>query len=80
MFSEDVIESYIPHSIIKQIEEADDLAISRIIEAVIKRFSRLYPEWEVVFFSLHRDQQKRAEDIKELVKRLEMEEKEDSLG
>lgn len=38
--------------LLEQIEQADDIGISRIIQAVIRRYGRVYPEHEVVFLSL----------------------------
>ena len=35
-----------------RIEEADDCEISEIIRAVIRRYQRVFPDWEVVFYSL----------------------------
>ncbi|MBQ9148043.1 MAG: hypothetical protein IJX69_00570 [Oscillospiraceae bacterium] len=41
--------------VLKQIENADDDAISQIIQAVIRRYKQVYPGWEVVFLSLPLD-------------------------
>ena len=38
--------------LLAQIEQADDIQISRIIRAVIRRYSSVSPEHEVVFLSL----------------------------
>lgn len=38
--------------LLTQIEQADDIGISRIIQAVIRRYGRVYPDHEVVFLSL----------------------------
>ena len=38
--------------LLAQIERADDIQISRIIQAVIRRYSTVYPDHEVVFLSL----------------------------
>lgn len=38
--------------LLAQIEQADDIQISRIIRAVIRRYGIVYPDHEVVFLSL----------------------------
>ena len=50
--------------IIEAIEQADDERISDVIQAVIRRYGQLFPEWEVIFLSVHKDPKLRAKDIK----------------
>ena len=38
--------------IVEEIERADDHAITRIIQAVIRRYGAVYPDQEIVFLSL----------------------------
>ena len=38
-----------------QIEKANDLEINEIIHALIRRYQKVYPGWEVVFLSLPKD-------------------------
>lgn len=38
--------------LLEKVEQADDIGISRIIRAVIRRYSRVFPDHEVVFLSL----------------------------
>ena len=38
--------------IMEEIERADDHAITRIIQAVIRRYGAVYPDQEIVFLSL----------------------------
>lgn len=38
--------------VLTKIAQANDLEISEIIQAVIRRYSRVFPDWEVVFLSL----------------------------
>ncbi len=66
--------------IIKAIQQADDLLISDVINAVIYRYAQLFPEWEVMFLSLHKEPKERAKDIKTHIKFLKRHKKSDSLG
>ncbi len=45
------------------IEQADDLFVSKIIDAVIKRYSLMFPDWEVMFLSYHKEPKVRTRDI-----------------
>ena len=38
--------------IVEEIERADDHTITRIIQAVIRRYGAVYPDQEIVFLSL----------------------------
>ena len=37
------------------IHQADDTQINEIIQAVVKRYARVFPDWEVIFLSLPRN-------------------------
>ena len=37
------------------IEQANDLEIEKIMEAVERRYAIAYPEWDVVYTALHKD-------------------------
>ncbi|MBQ9148040.1 MAG: hypothetical protein IJX69_00555 [Oscillospiraceae bacterium] len=55
-------------TILGWIEQADDDAISQIIQAVIRRYKQVYPGWEVVFLSLPRDNaEERRRQLNELI-------------
>ena len=56
--------------LMKKIEDANTEELSRIVHAVIRRYSVLYPEWEVVFYSLHRDDEQRRKEISGLIQML----------
>lgn len=47
------------NEVIKAIENASDTQINEIINAVTRRYERLYPDWEVVFYSISREPKKR---------------------
>ena len=52
--------------ILKRIETADDFEINEIIEAVRKRFSVAFPDWEVIYLSFPKNdprQRKQTLDI-----------------
>ena len=66
--------------IIKAIQQADDFLIRDVINAVIHRYAQIFPEWEVMFLTLHKEPKARAKDIKAHIKFLKNHEKPDSLG
>lgn len=39
-------------SILKAIEQANDLEINDILDTVIRRYRQVYPDWDIVFLSL----------------------------
>ena len=43
------------NDVLARIEQADDFEISEIIDAVVRRYSVCFPDWEVVFLSFHKD-------------------------
>lgn len=48
--------------LLSRIEKANDLEINEIINAVLRRYKVVYPEWDVVFLSLpSTDAKKRGE-------------------
>lgn len=46
--------------ILQKIEHANDLEINEVIQAVIRRYKSIYPDWEVIFLSLPLQSEKRA--------------------
>jgi hypothetical protein len=38
--------------LVQRITEADDIALSEIVQAVIKRYGVLHSDWEIMFLSL----------------------------
>ena len=69
-------------ALMKKIEKADGAELYQIIHAVIRRYAVLYPDWEVVFYSMHRHGALRISDLSELIHMLtkELDAKKDSLG
>ena len=39
-------------NILERIEQADDFEINEIIQAVIRRYKLVFPDWEIIFLSL----------------------------
>ena len=58
------------HSLLDQIETASDLEISEIIQAVIKRYHHVYPDWEISFLALPKDPGERKSHLEAAVRKL----------
>ena len=56
--------------ILARIEQADDLEISQIIQAVIRRYKTVFPDWEVIFLSLPLQPEAKAELLEEAIAQL----------
>lgn len=56
--------------ILEKIEEADDLEINEIIQAVIRRYKSVFPGWEVVFLSLPLQSKEREQMIERTIEQL----------
>ena len=39
-------------NVLERIEQADDFEINEIIQAVIRRYKMVFPDWEIIFLSL----------------------------
>ena len=57
--------------VLERIEQANDLEIQEIIDSIICRYNEYYPEWEVMFLSLHKDKNKRKDDIARIIDMLQ---------
>lgn len=55
----------------ERIRNANGEELNEIINAVIRRYGELFPEWEMHFVSMHRDGEKRKADIQKLFHFLE---------
>lgn len=53
--------------LIAHIEKADDHLIQQVIQAVIRRYSAAYPDWEVIFYALPKNPQKRQKELQALI-------------
>lgn len=51
---------------LKRIEHASDEAMLEIVMAITRRYDRLFPDYEVLFTSLHREGPGRRKDIQQL--------------
>lgn len=57
------------------IYSADDFLITSMIHAIIRRYSRLYPDWVVSFISMHKDPKLRKQDVDKIIHMLEQQAK-----
>ena len=46
-------------NVLERIEQADDFEINEIIQAVIRRYKLVFPDWEIIFLSLPVQSEKR---------------------
>ena len=53
--------------LLTHIEHADDQLIQEVIQAVIRRYSGIFPDWEVVFYALPKDPEKRRQEVERLI-------------
>lgn len=58
------------NKLIKIIETADDLEISQIIHAVVRRYADVYPDWDVFFLSLPKEPAERREQLAQMLEAL----------
>lgn len=60
------------NEVLSKIVQADDIEISEIIKAVIRRYEAAYPDWEIIFLSLPKhDPVERCQRIEEALKFLQ---------
>lgn len=53
-------------AVLAKIAQADDFEISQIIQAVVRRYRQVFPDWQVVFLSLPgTDQKARNKQLRE---------------
>lgn len=57
-------------AVLAAIEKADDLQINQIIRAVIRRYSLVFPDWEVFFLSLPKDPGQRRAQLESMLEHL----------
>lgn len=57
--------------LIQRIEQADDILTGEIIQAVIRRHRRFYPDWELVVLSLPKKDVAERKRILESILKLE---------
>lgn len=54
-------------SILTAIEHADEQLLQDVIQAVIRCYSSVFPDWEVVFYALPKKPQKRRQEVERLI-------------
>lgn len=52
------------------IEQADDMQISQIIRAVIRRYGLVFPDWDVLFLSVPKDPTQRRLQLEHMLEQL----------
>lgn len=57
-------------AITKAIERADDAQISQIIQAVVRRYGLVYPDWDVLFLSLPKEPNQRRIQLEFMLEHL----------
>lgn len=64
------------YHILAGIEQADDFEINEIINAVIRRYQAVFPDWEVMFLSLPKnDPEERRKALQSIINFLKNHEK-----
>ena len=56
------------NDILEAISRADDWEISEIIAAIVRRYGKVFPDWEVIFYSLPKDPSQRKAAIDDLLR------------
>lgn len=57
--------------ILDYIYHADDLAIQEIISSITDRYETRFPDWDVILLSLHKDPEKRKDDVARIIDMLQ---------
>lgn len=53
--------------VLAYIENADDMQLNAIMDAVEHRYRTAYPEWEVIYVAVHREKDQRKRDIDSII-------------
>lgn len=53
------IQQWMFHTLLKRIQKADDKEMNEIIHSILKRYRTVYPDWDVAFLSLPKDDTKK---------------------
>lgn len=56
--------------VLSVIEQADDLQISKIIRAVIRRYGLVFPDWDVLFLSVPKAPEQRRSQLERMLEYL----------
>ena len=56
--------------VLKAIEQANDMQISEIIRAVIRRYDFVFPDWDVFFLSLPKEPIERRSQLEHMLEHL----------
>lgn len=58
-------------NLLSDIYVATDMELGEITRAVILRYGELFPDWEVMYLAIRRDDGKRREDIESTIRMLQ---------
>lgn len=53
------IQQWMFHTLLKRIQKADDKEMNEIIYSILKRYRTVYPDWDVAFLFLPKDDPKK---------------------
>ncbi len=53
--------------ILNKVQSMTEVELQELMDAIQQRYTEAYPEWEVLYLSLHRDPALRQEEVKELL-------------
>lgn len=57
-------------TVLERIEHSDDREITHILNAISARYANYYPDWELLILSMHKDPDRRKEDIESICRTL----------
>ena len=57
-------------AVLAKIEHSNDLEVNEIIQAVIRRYKLVFPDWEVIFLSLPSQEKERKEVLEQTIEQL----------
>ena len=57
-------------NILTAIEHANDIQISQIIRAVIRRYNLVFPEWDILFLSIPKEPDQRRAQLEDMLEHL----------
>lgn len=57
-------------AVLERIEHSVDREIAQILNAISARYANFYPDWELLILSMHKDPDRRKEDIESICRAL----------
>ena len=56
--------------VLAYIEDADALEIDPILNAITRRYCRLFPDWDILFLSLPREPEQRKHQLEQMLEHI----------